>query len=168
MSQTKNRRRCAVGLAAALALTLPATAAADDQSIYNSFHFSHPRFQKLRQDFERGERRWENSGYQEPGDAYRACRRTASLSKKVRDKMQAKEPSSETGSEAREHAVLGLKYRKRWADAERRAIENFMDFDGAEYIRLHRNAKEHIKRAQEYEAEAQKLFKQAGVDTSPG
>jgi hypothetical protein len=165
---TQRRRRWALGVVAVLALTLPATAAADDQSVYNSFHFSHPRFQELRRDFERGEQRWENSGYQEPGDAYRACRRTASLSRKVRDKMQAKETSSETGSEARERAVLGLKYRKRWADAERRAIEEFMDFDGEAYIRLHRNAREHIARAQDYEAQAQKLFKQAGVDTSPG
>jgi hypothetical protein len=164
----KSRRRGAAGLVAALALTLPASAAADDQSIYNSFHSSHPRFQELRRDFERGEQHWEDSGYQEPGDAYRACRRTASLSRKVRDKMQAKSTSSETGSEARRRAVLGLKYRKRWADAERRAIENFMAFDGDDYIRLHRNAREHIARAQDYEAEAQKLFKQAGVDTSPG
>ena len=166
-SKRRNRRR-AIGFAAALALALPASAAADDQSIYNSFHFSHPRFQELRRDFERGEQHWEDSGYEDPDDAYRACRRTASLSRKVRDKMQAKTPSSETGGEARNRAVLGLKYRKRWADAERRAIEAFMDFDGDDYIRLHRNAREHIARAQDYEAEAQKLFKKAGVDTSPG
>jgi len=166
LSSTK--RRCASGLAVAFALALPAGAAADDQSVYNSFHFSHPRFQKLREDFERGEQHWENSGYEDPDDAYRACRRTASLSKKVRDKMQAKTTSSDTGSQARQRAVLGLKYRKRWADAERRAIENFMQFDGSEYIRLHRKARDHIRRAQDYEAEAQKLFKKAGVDTSPG
>jgi hypothetical protein len=165
-SSTKSRR--VAGVVAAVALALPAGAAADDQSVYNSFHFSHPRFQKLRDDFERGEQHWENSGYQDPDDAYRACRRTAELSRKVRDKMQAKHTSSDTGSEARQRAVLGLKYRKRWADAERRAIENFMDFNGSEYIRLHRKARDHIRRAQDYEAEAQKLFKQAGVDTSPG
>jgi hypothetical protein len=170
MPETTNRSRrgFAAGLVAVLALTLPAAAAADDQSVYNSFHFSHPRFQELRRDFERGEQRWESSGYEEPGDAYRACRRTASLSRKVRDRMQGKTTSSETGTAARERAVLGLKYRKRWADAERRAIESFMDFDGSEYIRLHRKAREHIARAQDYEAEAQKLFKKAGVDTSPG
>jgi hypothetical protein len=167
MPPKRRSRRWTLGLVAALALTLPASAAADDQSVYNSFHFSHPRFQELRRDFERGEQHWENSGYQEPGDAYRACRRTASLSRKVREKMQAKQTSSEVGSDARRRAVLGLKYRKRWADAERGAIEAFMDFDGDDYIRLHRKAREHISRAQDYEAEAQKLFKQAGVDTSP-
>jgi hypothetical protein len=166
--RTRHLAGWAAGLLAALAFTLPAGAAADDQSVYNSFHNSHPRFQKLRRDFERGEQHWENSGYQEPGDAYRACRRTASLSRKVRDKMQAKQTSSDVGSDARRHAVLGLKYRKRWADAERGAIEKFMDFDGEGYIRLHRRARDHIARAQDYEAEAQKLFKQAGVDTSPG
>jgi hypothetical protein len=163
----KRHRRLAVGLIATFALALPASASADDQSVYNSFHFSHPRFQKLRDDFEKGEQHWENSGYQEPGDAYRACRRTASLSRKVRDKMQAKQTSSDVGSEARRRAVLGLKYRKRWADAERHAIEAFMDFDGEGYIRLHRKARDHIARAQDYEAEAQKLFKQAGVKTNP-
>jgi hypothetical protein len=154
-------------VAAATLLALPAIASADDQSVYNSFHFSHPRFQKLREDFDRGERHWENSGYEDPDDAYRACRRTADLSKKVRAKMQAKETSSEVGSDARRHAVLGLKYRKRWADAERRAIEAFMRFDGEEYIRLHRKARDHIARAQDYEAEAQKLFKRAGVKRNP-
>jgi hypothetical protein len=161
------RLHTAAGLATCVALLLPAAASADDQSIYNSFHFSHPRFQKLREDFERGERHWENSGYDDPDDAYRACRRTADLSRKVRDKMQAKSVSSDTGEKARRSAVLGLKYRKRWADAERRAIEDFMDFDGEGYIRLHRRAREHIARAQDYEADAQKLFKQAGVKTNP-
>jgi hypothetical protein len=154
-------------LVAAVALLLPAAAAADDQSVYNSFHFSHPRFQKLREDFDRGERHWEDSGYDDPDDAYRACRRTADLSKKVRAKMQAKETSSDLGSDARRQAVLGLKYRKRWADAERQAIKDFMAFDGEGYIRLHRKAREHIARAQDYEAEAQKLFKRAGVKTNP-
>jgi hypothetical protein len=167
MLRIAKRQFRAAGLVAAVALVLPAAAAADDQSVYNSFHFSHPRFQKLREDFDRGEQHWENSGYDDPDDAYRACRRTADLSKKVRAKMQAKETSSDDGSDARGRAVLGLKYRKRWADSERRAIEDFMAFDGEGYIRLHRKAREHIARAQDYEAEAQKLFKQAGVKTNP-
>jgi hypothetical protein len=161
------RSRLAAGLAVAFALALPATAAADDQSVYNSFHFSHPRFQKLRDDYERGEQHWENSGYEDSDDAKRACRRTADLSRKVRAKMQAKHVSSDVGSEARQRAVLGLKYRKRWADAERRAIDALMDFDGNEHIRLRRKAREYIARAQDYEAEAQKLFKRAGVKTNP-
>jgi hypothetical protein len=162
-----NRRRWAAGVIAILALALPASASADDQSVYNTFHFSHPRFQKLRHDFDEGERHWENSGYQDPGDAYRACRRTASLAQKVVAKMQAKHTSSTVGSKARGRAVTGIKYRKRWADAERLAIESFMNFDGAGYIRRHRKAKEYIARAQDNEAEAQKLFKQAGVKTNP-
>ena len=159
-------RRVALA-AAAVALALPAAAFADDQSVYNSFHFSHPRFQKLRRDFERGEKHWEDSGYQDPNDAYRACRRTASLSRKVVAKMQAKHTSTATGARARKSAVSGLKYRRRWADAERLAIESFMRFDGAGYIRRHRKARDYIAHAQRDEAEAQKLFKQAGVDTSP-
>jgi hypothetical protein len=163
----QNRRRWTAGLIAMVALALPAVASADDQSVYNTFHFSHPRFQKLRQDFEKGEQHWENSGYQEPGDAYRACRRTASLAGKVVEKMQAKHTSTEVGASARNRAVNGIKYRKRWADAERLAIESFMDFDGEGYIRRHRKAREYIARAQDLEAEAQKLFKQAGVKTNP-
>src|SRR3954466_1867782 len=104
MLRIAKRQFRAAGLVAAVALLMPAAASADDQSVYNSFHFSHPRFQKLRDDFERGEQHWESSDYQEPDDAYRACRRTASLSRKVRDKMQAKETSSDVGSEARGRA----------------------------------------------------------------
>jgi hypothetical protein len=163
----RSHRACGAGFVVALALALPAGAIADDQSVYNSFHFSHPRFQKLREDFDRGERHWEDSGYQEPGDAYRACRRTASLSRKVVAKMQGKQTSSTSGSKARSAAVDGLKYRRRWADAERLAIQSFMDFDGDGYIRRHRKAREYIARAQDFEADAQKLFKQAGVKTNP-
>jgi hypothetical protein len=161
------RRAFGAGLAVAVALALPAVAAADDQSVYNSFHFSHPRFKKLREDFDRGFAHWEDSQYREPGDAYRACRRTATLSRKVVAKMQVKEVSSETGAQARRAAVLGLKDRRRWADAERTAIEAFMDFDGATYIERRRKARKYIARAQDHEADAQKLFKQAGVNRNP-
>ena len=160
-------RRVAVLATLACALALPAAATADDQSVYNSFHFSHPRFKKLRRDFEHGERHWENSGYQDPSEANRACRRTVDLSHKVVDKMQAKHTSTDLGRSAKHDAVNGLKYRRRWADAERLAIESFMNFGGAGYIRRHRKAKDYIKKAQRYEARAQKSFKEAGVNTAP-
>src|SRR4051794_3926784 len=100
MLQKRGIRRIAVLATVAGALALPAAASADDQSVYNSFHFSHPRFKQLRRDFEHGERRWENSGYQDPSEANRACRRTVDLSHKVVDKMQAKHTSTDLGRSA--------------------------------------------------------------------
>ena len=81
--------RFAVALALVAALALPSVAAADDQSIYNAFHKSHPRFKQLRQDFERGERHWEDSSYKDPDAAYAACRKTAALAKAVSDRIRA-------------------------------------------------------------------------------
>lgn len=167
MLRITKARRVALALAVTTALALPAAASADDQSVYNSFHSSHPRFQELRRDFERGRQHWEDSNWRDPSDAYRACRRTVSLAHKVVAKMQGKHTSSDTGTDARRRAVLGVKYRGRWADAEQRAIKAFMDFDGNGYIDLDRKAQKHLARAQSYEAEAQKLFKQAGVKTNP-
>jgi hypothetical protein len=158
---------CALGLLVAGALLLPAAASADDQAVYNVFHRTHPRFQKLRRDFERGERHWENSNYSDPSDAYAACRKTAELARRVKKRMQDRHVSTTTGAKARNRSVTAVEYRKRWADAERTAIESFMDFDGEGYIRLHRNARKHIARAQDYEARAQRLFEQAGVNTNP-
>jgi len=149
------------------ALAAPAAASADDQSIYNKLHSTHPRFVKLRRDFERGERHWENSQFSQPGSAYLACRRTARLAKRVNAKLAAKETSSTTGAKARNRAMSGLSARRSWADAERLAIQAFMRFDGYSYIRLHRKAKKLIARAQRYEAQARKLFKQADVDLNP-
>ena len=167
MLKMRSLRASLLVLVAAGALIAPAAASADDQSVYNTFHNTHPRFQELRREFERGERHWENSGYSDPDAAYRACRRTAAKERVVKKRMQAKKTSSTTGSKARNRAVSGLEYRKKWADASRLAIEKFMQFDGYNYIRLHRKAKKYIARAQRYEEQAQKLFKKAGVKRNP-
>ena len=158
---------CALGLLVAGALLLPAAASADDQAVYNVFHRTHPRFQKLRRDFERGERHWENSNYSDPSDAYAACRKTAELARRVKKRMQDRHVSTTTGAKARNRSVTAVEYRKRWADAERTAIESFMDFDGYNYIRRHRKAKEYRAKFQHYEELAQKLWKQAGVKKNP-
>jgi hypothetical protein len=152
---------------AAGALLVPAVASADDQSVYNTFHNTHPRFKKLRRDFDRGERHWENSQYSDPSDAYRACKRTAGLARLVIKRMKAKHSSTTTGAKARNRALRGIEYRKRWADAERLAIQSFMAFDGYNYIRRHRKAKKYQERYQRYEDLAFKLFKQAGVKSNP-
>jgi hypothetical protein len=159
------RSACAAALAAAL--IAPAAASADDQSIYNAFHSSHQRFVKLRRDFQRGERRWENSQYTRPGSAYLACRRTSRLAKRVNKRMAQKETSSAVGAKARNRAMSSISARRGWSDAERLAIRAFMRFDGYNYIRLKRKAKRQIARAQHYEKLARKLFKQAGVNQNP-
>jgi hypothetical protein len=167
VGRLRHIRGAAVALALAGALVAPASAAADDQSIYNAWHTSHPRFKQLRQDFEKGERHWENSGYKDPDAAYKACRSTVALAKNVNARMAKKTTSSAPGAEARTHATKGLDDRRRWADSERRAIEAFMRFDGDGYLRLHRKAKKYIGRAQDHEDAARKLWKQAGVNPNP-
>jgi len=156
--------RTALALAVVAALTFPVAAAADDQSIYNAFHSSHPRFKQLRKDFERGEQHWVDSNYKDPDAAYRACRKTASLAEKVSDRIRKKTSSSTTGEEARDLVMKALNHRRLWADAERGAIEAFMRLDGDGYLRRREKAKKYIARAQRYEEKAQKLFKQAGVN----
>jgi hypothetical protein len=153
--------------AVALALGFPVAAAADDQAIYNAFHSSHPRFKELRRDFEKGEQHWVDSSYRDPGPAYRACRKTASLAQKVSDAIRKKSSSSAKGEEARDNVMRALNHRRRWADAERGAIEAFMRFDGDGYSRRREKARKYIARAQRYEEKATKLFKQAGVDLNP-
>ena len=154
-----------IAIAAALtgALLLPAAASADDQSVYDLWHSTHPRFVKLRKEFEKAERHWENSSYTDPKPAYKAARKTESLSRKVSSELKADTTSSTTGASARANALRGLNHRRKWAEAERRAIEAFMRFDGDGYLRFHGDAKTYIRRAQKFEKEAQKLFKAAGV-----
>lgn len=159
--------RTAAALALVAALAFPTAAAADDQSIYNAFHKSHPRFKQLRQDFERGERHWEDSNYKDPDAAYKACRKTAALAKLVSGRIRTKTSSSSAGERARDDVMKALNHRRRWADDERTAIEAFMRFDGDGYLRRHHRAKEDIADAQRLEHEAQKLFVQAGVNTNP-
>jgi hypothetical protein len=160
-------RRTLVALVAGGALLVPSVASADDQSVYNTFHNSHPRFKKLKRDFDRGERHWENSGYTDPEDAYRACRKTAGLARLIIKRLEGKKSSTTTGQKAKNRALKGISFRKRWADAERLAIKSFMDFDGYNYIRRHRKAKEYRDKYQRYEELAFKYFKQAGVKKNP-
>jgi hypothetical protein len=150
-------------LAATAVVLAPATAAADDQSVYDAWHTAHPRFVKLRHDFDKAERHWENSGYKDPDPAYKAARRTVALAKKVTAALQRDVTSTAAGSKARSVALKGLNHRRKWADAERRAIVAFMRFDGDGYLRLHDDAKTYIHRAQKFEKQAGKLFKEAGV-----
>src|SRR2546423_11031679 len=154
-----------IAAAVAIAILAPATAAADDQSVYDLWHTSHPRFVKLRRDFEKAERHWENSSYKDPGPAYRAARKTEALARKISSRLKADTTSSATGTKGRSEALRGLNHRRKWAEAERRAIEAFMRFDGDGYLRFHGDAKTYIRRAQNDEKEAQKLFKAAGVTT---
>src|SRR2546423_2375680 len=130
-------RRSALALASAAALAVPAAAAADDQSVYDTWHTSHPRFVKLRQDFKKAEKHWEDSGYRDPEPAYRATRKTSKLAKQVSDQLRHDSTSSAAGAEARAHAMTGLNHRRKWADAERNAIRAVMRFDGDGYLRLH-------------------------------
>jgi hypothetical protein len=160
-------RRIALALAVVAALAFPVAAAADDQSIYNAFHTSHPRFKQLRQDFERGEQHWVNSGWKDPDQAYTACRRTASLAEKVSGRIRKKTSSSAIGEQARDNVMRALNHRRLWANAERDAIKAFMRFDGDGYNRGKERARKYIARAQRYEEKAQKQFQQAGVNPSP-
>jgi hypothetical protein len=156
-----------VALVAAGALFAPATASADDQSIYNAFHTSHPRFVQLRHDFDKAEQHWQDSGFSDPGPAYKATRRTASLARRVSDGIRHKTTSTAIGAKARARVMSALNQRRRWADTERHAIEAFMSFDGDGYLRLRRQAKPYPARWQRYEKQARELFKQAGVNLNP-
>jgi hypothetical protein len=167
MLRTRFLRPSVVVLVAAGALLLPAAASADDQSVYNSFHFSHPRFVKLRKEFEKGERHWVNSSYSDPGPAYSACNKTAGLARLVKKRIGKKTTSTTLGAKARNRVKSALDNRRSWADSERLAIKAFMNFDGYNYIRLHRKAKKYIARVQRYEEQARTLFKQAGVKLNP-
>jgi hypothetical protein len=163
MPRTGQLRRLAVAAVALAALAGPAPAAADDQSVYAAWHASHPRFVNLRHDFDRAEKHWESSGYSDPGPAYRAARKTVALAKKVTAGLQKDVTSTSLGARARSVALKGLNHRRKWADAERRAIVAFMRFDGDGYLRLHRDAKTYIHRAQRFEKQAGELFRKAGV-----
>jgi hypothetical protein len=163
MPRIPQLRRAALALAGAAALAVPALAVADDQSVYDTWHTTHPRFVKLRHDFDRAQRHWEDSGYRDPEPAYRATRKTSKLANAVSDRLKKDSTSSKAGAEARALALRGLNHRRKWADAERRAIQAFMRFDGDGYLRLHDDAKTYIHRAQKFEKQARERFKKAGL-----
>ena len=106
-----------------------------------------------------------------PGDAgldLSACERVelgpgAALGRTPADEQVVMIRAGSAGAQARSVALKSLNHRRKWAEAERRAIEAFMRFDGDGYLRFHGDAKTYIRRAQRYEKEAQKLFKAAGV-----
>src|SRR2546421_12240593 len=85
----------------AIAILAPATAAADDQAVYDLWHTTHPRFVKLRHDFEKAERHWENSSYKDPGPAHRAARKTEALGRKISRRLRAAPTPRTTGPKAR-------------------------------------------------------------------
>src|SRR5919198_5123755 len=99
-------RRLAAALAVGL-LIVPAVAAADDQSTYDTWHAAHPRFVKLRKDFERAKRHWEDSGWRDPDPAYRAARKTESLATKITNRLKADTTSTSTGARALAQALRG-------------------------------------------------------------
>jgi hypothetical protein len=159
----RSRATTLVVLALAAAVALPGVAAADDQSVYDAFHHSHPRFKELRREFEQGERHWEDSGYKDPDPAFKALNKTAGLAKLVKERMAKRQTSSALGDKARTAATSGIENRRKWARSEGLAIRAFMHFDGEEYLRRRDDADRYIRRAQKDEDKAFELFRRAGV-----
>src|SRR2546423_6415191 len=111
-----------IAAAVAIAILAPATAAADDQSVYGLWHTTHPRFVKLRRDFEKAERHWENSSYKDPEPAYKAARKTEALARKISSRLKADTTSSTTGEKARTEELRALNHHLTMAEADRRAF----------------------------------------------
>ncbi len=149
---------------AAVALLAPATASADDQNVYNAFHNSHPRFQELRRDFERGEDNWARSEWRDPSEAYSALRKTQRLAEVVMERLRERKTSTTNGEKARRRSVRGINHRRKWSVTMRKAIEAFMRYDGAMYIELKDRAEGYLDTAQRYEAKAQEYWKKTDVE----
>jgi hypothetical protein len=155
------------GTLAAAALAVPAQALASDQSVYDAWVADDAQYAKLGHDYTRGERHWENSGFQKTGQVYKAVRRTAALAHKTKVRMSHEDPETDLGRKGENYALRSLDLLRASILNRGRAIRAFMRFDGYNYIRLNRKARGQASRSANKESQARKTFKSAGVKVKP-
>src|SRR6476661_8630974 len=92
-----------------IALCVPATAMADDSSVYRAYVSRDSDFSRLGKELKRGIRTWKASHYKSDGQALSAIQKTHRVLGDVTDAIEAEQPSSDNGKKGKAAALVSVK-----------------------------------------------------------
>jgi hypothetical protein len=143
----------------------PATAKADDASLFRAYQSRGNQMDRALDEYTKASRRFQRSHGPAVGRARAVIRSNgkiiAILDKIVPD-VKAEEPSSDLGRKAKPLALKGLRA-WRWANVyERRALRAYIHGHGVKEDRLYERARRSIDRSVRYLGRADATFKKAG------
>ncbi len=157
------RFRLPLLIAFLLALTLPATAAADDASVKAAWDSQDAQLQELGQKVRREAKRWSDRGFTRDGRLLRLMRQAEGLMRVVAERVTAEQSSTPKGEEAKVMALRAVET----SIAANRASRTLVRVAQRRVTRRARRAAARAerlgKRARDEAQQALELFRQAGV-----
>lgn len=158
---TTARRLLALTLLLVLASAAPASA--DDASVKAAWDSEDAAFTELGKSVDRQAKRWADRGFTRDGRLLRLMRRGERLSRTVVERLNAEQPSSPTGTEAREWAIRSTSTFARYFVVQRRFIRAMSPNPSARAQRLNRRARRLNRRSIRQAREGIARFKQLGL-----
>lgn len=158
---TTARRLLALTTLVVLAAAAPA--AADDASVRAAWNSEDPAFAELGRAVDRAEKRWEARGFTRDGRLVRLMRRGERLSRTVVDRLNAEQPSSPTGAEARDWAIRSTTTFARYFVVQRRFFRAMAPSYPDRARRLNRRAIRLYRLSRRQAAEGRERFAQIGL-----
>jgi ATP/maltotriose-dependent transcriptional regulator MalT len=160
-------RRAMVVAVMMAALCVPATAAADDSSVYGAYVSRDADFAKLGKQLKRGLRAWKASHYESPGQALSAIQETHKVLGEVTSAIDAEQPSSDDGKRGKAAALASVKALDRSVILLSRGIKARTAGHRARAAAFARKSDRQLARSIKAEKTARRAFRAAGVQVKP-
>jgi hypothetical protein len=160
-------RRVTVVAVLAAALCVPATAAADDSSVYGAYVSRDADFTKLGKQVRRGLRTWRQSDFNRAKPALKALAATAKTCDELSSAIDAEQSSSDHGTRAKAAALASINYLGRSTITAAQGVRAGTHGHTARANRLLGKATRQLKTSGAKEKVARREFKAAGVEIKP-
>ena len=159
--------RIALALLAVLALALVSAAppaVADDRAVSDAWDSQDRQFEELSRSVRREARRWQSRRYTRDGKYLRLMTRGETLSRRVVAALQAAQPSTPTGGQARDLAIRSTAHLADFFVNERRWIRAMRPGGSSRARRLARESKRLFDLSASEADQARPLFRSLGLD----
>jgi hypothetical protein len=157
------RARLLFSLVFVVALACPPVAAADDVAIKDAWHSEDARGDAQGERFTREVKRWEKRGFTRDERVLAPLRRAEALARLVWERVNAAEPSTPTGAEAKTWALRALQSSMAGLRATRAAIRVRGRRITRRTRRAWKRAARILERATREGERTEQLFREAGV-----
>lgn len=163
MSLARRFLALAVACCAAL-LLIAAPASADDKSVSDAWDSQDPAFTQLSASVKREVRAWEKRDFTRDAKLLKLYRRGEELCQKVVAALQAEQPSTPQGTQARDLAIRSTQHLAEYFVAERRFVRAARPGNDAAARKAARETKRLYDLAGDESKQAKAIFVQLGLD----
>ena len=145
-------------------LTLASPAAADDRGVSDAWDSQDPQFRELSKSMDREIKRWKDRGFTRDGKILRLMKRGETLSRRVVAALEAQQPSTPTGAQARDLAIKSTAHLAEYFVADRKWARAVRPGGTARSRRLARESERLYDLSIAESKQAKTLFVSLGLD----